>query len=384
MRRYAGSICATLHEDSIAPYSHDRLRIAYVSPDLRDHAVAHSIAGVIARHDRQRLEVIGVCLSAPDGSEVGTRLAHSFDDLIDGTSMSDEELVKRLRDLEIDIAVDLAGFTVGARPAIFARRVAPVQVNYLGFPGSMGAKFMDVILADPIVIPAGGESFYTEHVVRLPHSYLPFDSGRAIPVHSPSRGEAGLPCDGFIFCAFNNAYKITKDVFEVWLGLLNEIPGSVLWLRGGAAEAEANLRREATAHGVDTQRLVFAPFVKDPDEHLRRLRLADLFLDTLPYNAHSTTAEALWAGVPVITYAGRTFAGRVGASLLSAANVPELICNDLAEYRQQALRLAKSPSELLGIRDRLVRNRSMAPVFDTARYTRDLEAILLALWRRMS
>jgi protein O-GlcNAc transferase len=381
-RRRARAIAMGLAEGVIAPYSHERLRIAYVSPDFRDHAVAHCIAGVIERHDRRDFEVIGVSLSAADGSAVGARLAASFDELIDGSSLTDEHLVSMLRSREIDIAVDLAGYTVGARSAIFARRLAPVQVNYLGFPGSLGANFMDFILADETVVPTRDEHLYTERVLRLPNSYLPFDCARPLPVHRFGRADVGLPSEGFIFCAFNNGYKITREVFEVWLALLREVPGSVLWLRGAAPATEANLRRSADAQGILPQRLVFAPFLKDPDEHLARLQLADLFLDTLPYNAHSTAAEALWAGVPVVTCLGRTFAARVGASLVSAAGLTELISGDLSDYHSRALDLARRPSALQEIRERLVQNRGMLPLFDTAQYTRNLEATLWAVCQR--
>jgi protein O-GlcNAc transferase len=374
------TISAGFTNAALVPYTHDRLRIAYVSPDFRNHAVAHSIAGVIERHDRRRVDVIGVSLSAADNSAVGTRLAASFDEFIDASSQSDEHIVRLMREREVDIALDLAGFTVGARPAVFARRVAPVQVNYLGFPGSMGAPFMDFILADGTVVPTADEHLYAERVLRLPNSYLPFDSDRPIPRNCPSRAEVGLPSEGFIFCAFNNGYKITAEMFRTWLALLSDTPGSVLWLRGAGPETETNLRRAAREHGIQQQRLAFASFVEDLDLHLARLQLADLFLDTLPYNAHSSAAEALWAGVPVISCRGRTFAGRVGASLLSAANLPDLICDDLAAYRRRALELASTPAALRSIRERLAQNRSTAPLFDTLRYTRDLEATLHAAY----
>jgi predicted O-linked N-acetylglucosamine transferase (SPINDLY family) len=369
---------------SVAPYNHDRLRLAYVSPDFREHAVAHCLAGVISRHDRGRFEVVGVSLSPADGSRVGARLAASFDDFVDASSMSDKQLAALLRAREIDIAVDLAGFTSGARPGIFADRAAPVQVSYLGFPGTSGADFIDFIVADPIVVPVEDEEFYSERVLRLPDAYLPFDADRPLPRADLRRGEVGLPAEAIVLCAFGNAYKITQAMFAVWLELLAAVPASVLWLRGLQPRTESRLRALAQQHGVRADRLVFAPFVESVEEHLARLALADLFLDTVPYNAHSTAAEALWAGVPVITCRGHNFAGRVGASLLSAAGLSELICSDLADYRRRSLELLDSPARLAELRARLAAARSSAPVFDTARYTRNLEAAFLTAWRRGS
>jgi predicted O-linked N-acetylglucosamine transferase (SPINDLY family) len=377
-------LCFTQPRNPVAPYRHERLRLAYVSPDFREHAVAHCLAGVIARHDRHQFEIIGVSLAATDASEVGARLTAAFDDLIDGSSLSDAALAALLRSREVDIAVDLAGFTSGGRPGIFAARAAPVQVSFLGFPGTTGADFMDFLVADSVVLPAEDDAHYTERALRLPDAYLPFDCDRPIPQLAPARSAAGLPEQGFVFCAFNQPYKITQQMFALWLELLGAVPQSVLWLRDAASQTAARLRATARHHGVQPERLVFAPFLESLDQHVARLPLADLFLDTLPYNAHSSAAEALWAGVPVITCRGRTFAGRVGASLLAAAGLPELICSDLAEYRRRALELASSPARLADVRTRLAAGRGRAPLFDTARYTRNLEAALLSIWQRRS
>jgi protein O-GlcNAc transferase len=378
--RTAGAIAERTHETPLAPYAHDKLRVAYLSPDFRQHPVAYAIAAVIERHD-PRIESIGISLVAPDDSEIAVRLRSSFDEFIDGGSMSDGEIVELLRRREIDIAIDLAGFTSGARPAVFAARIAPVQVNYLGFAGSTGARFMDFMIADEVVVPVGDEHLYAEQIVRLPHSYLPFDRERTVG-NSVGRIDAGLPATGFVFCAFSNGYKIAREVFEVWMTLLKEVPDSVLWLRSGAPAMEGNLIGAAGDLGVAADRLVFSPFAARMDEYLARLQLADLFLDTVPYNAHTTAAEALWAGVPVITCRGRSFAGRVGASLLTAAGLPELIGDDLDGYRDRALNLARSPAALRELRERMRTDKATSAVFDTARYVRDFESALFGMWRR--
>jgi protein O-GlcNAc transferase len=355
-----------------------RLRIAYVSPDFRAHPVGYALAGVIEHHDRARVVPIGVSLSAADGSAIGARLRTAFDEFIDVSSLSDKEAVKLMREREIDIAIDLAGLTTGGRSAIFDMRAAPIQINYLGFPGSMGMDCMDFIIADRIVVPTSEEAHFTETVLRMPDSYLPFDDSRSVAPTLITRETAGLPASGFVFCAFNNGYKITRALFEVWMSLLRDVPDSVLWLRSMGGETAANLKNASNALGISADRLVFASFVEATDAHLSRLQLADLFLDTLPYNAHTTAAEALWAGVPVITCLGRTFAGRVGASLLTACGQSELICADLESYRLLALRIAKSPEVLAGIQSRLRSCKSSARLFNAALYTRNLEDLLFS------
>jgi protein O-GlcNAc transferase len=356
----------------------DRLRIAYVSPDFRAHPVGYALAGVIEHHDRARVTAIGVSLSAADGSAIGSRLRAAFDEFIDVSSLSDKEAVTLMRERQIDIAIDLAGLTAGARSAIFSLRAAPTQINYLGFPGSMGMDCMDFIIADRIVVPASDEAHFTETVLRMPDSYLPFDDSRIAAPADVTREAAGLPASGFVFCAFNNGYKITRPLFEMWMGLLRDVPDSILWLRSMGGETAANLKAAASSMGISPDRLIFASFVPEIDAHLSRLQLADLFLDTLPYNAHTTAAEALWAGVPVITCFGQTFAGRVGASLLNACGQSELICADLESYRMLALRIAKSPALHAEIRDRLRGCRPSANLFNAAHYTRNLEDLLLS------
>ena len=355
-------------------HSHSRLRVAYLSPDFREHAVAHAIVSVIENHDRSRVQPIGVSLMPADRSVVGARLRSAFEVVLDAAAMSDREVVERLRELGIDIAIDLAGFTTGARTGILAARCAPVQVNFLGFPSTMGTPFMDYIIADEVVLPVSDEAAYSERVLRLPDCYLPLDTTRVIPDGVPDRASVGLPTYGTVFCGFNNSYKITREMFRVWLGLLREAPGSVLWLRSMSADATENLRRAADEWGVARSRLIFAAYSERMDKYLARLRLADLFLDTLPYNAHTTAADALWAGVPVVSCHGDSFAGRVGASLLTAAGLPDLVCDSLDEYRSKALRLATRPGELQAIRHRVQSARS-APLFDIPSFTRNLEAL---------
>ena len=286
-----------------------------------------------------------------------------------------------MRDLKIDIAVDLNGYTIGGRPGIFAHRAAPVQVSYLGYAGTLGAPYMDYLLADATVIPPGEESDYRETVARLPQCYLPNDDRREIG-SVPTRSEAGLPDDGVVFCAFTHPYKINAPIYDVWMRLLREVPGSVLWLREMTAEARENLEREAKARGVEAQRLTFAPHTKTMAAHLARQTLADLYLDTLPYNAHTTACDALWAGVPVLTCSGNSFASRVAASALKAVGLPELITDDLAQYERLALELAREPRRLQDFRARLAQQRMHAPLFDTALFCRNLEEAYSTLHER--
>lgn len=354
-------------------YAHDRIRVAYLSPDFYDHATAYLIAELFERHDRQRFEVIGVAWGAPAPSAIGTRIRGACDHFENVEGRSDREVAQWLRQREIDIAVDLKGFTNDSRPGIFAQRGVPLQVNYLGYPGTMGAPYIDYLIADDVVVPPEQRDCYAEQVVALPDSFQVNDRQRAIAAHGPTRAEAGLPERGFVFCSFNNHYKITPPVFDVWMRLLQQVEGSVLWLLEGNAATTANLRREAAVRGVAPERLVFAPRVALAD-HLARQRLADLFLDTLPCNAHTTASDALWVGLPLLTCLGTTFAGRVAASLLRAAGMPELITHSLAEYEALALRLAGNPEDLGQVKQKLALNRDTCALFDTARFTRNLES----------
>ncbi|MFZ9562849.1 MAG: tetratricopeptide repeat protein, partial [Burkholderiales bacterium] len=359
-------------------YRHARIRIAYLSADFHLHATSQLMAELFERHDRDRFEVSAWSFGPETGDAMRARLRSAFEHFHDVRTVSDDEVASRLRAAEIDIAVDLKGYSKDSRPGIFARRAAPVQVNYLGYPGTTGADCMDYIIADAEVIPEGHEAHYSEQVVRLPDSYQVNDTKRLIAGHTPTRVDAGLPASGFVFCCFNNNYKITPAVFDVWMRLLKAVPGSVLWLLEDNAAASRNLRREAGVRGVDAARLVFAGRVLPP-AHLARQRLADLFLDTLPCNAHTTASDALWAGLPLLTCRGNAFAGRVAASLLRAVGLPELITDDLGAYEAQALRLATTPGELEALKARLKQNRLTHPLFDIDRYRRHLESAYITM-----
>jgi protein O-GlcNAc transferase len=362
-------------------YHHDRIRLAYLSADFHAHATAHLMAELFEQHDRQRFETIAVSFGPDSHDSVRSRLALAFERFVDVRHKTDDEVADLLAGQEIDIAVDLKGFTDNARTGIFARRPAPVQVSYLGYPGTMGAPYLDYILADRVVIPPEHHGCYAEKVAYLPDSYQVNDSKRRIAQRTPARDEVGLPASGFVFCSFNNSYKITPAVFDVWMRLLREVDGSVLWLFEGDAPAPANLRREAAARGIAPDRLVFAPRMALAD-HLARHRLADLFLDTLPCNAHTTASDALWAGLPVLTCLGTTFAGRVAASLLHAVGLPELVTHSLAEYETLALRVAADPNLLAGLTRKLERQRDTFPLFDTDRFRRHVEAAYITMWER--
>lgn len=362
-------------------HQHARIRVAYLSADFHEHATAYLMAGLFELHDRRRFEVTAVSFGPDSSSQIRARLEKSFDRFVDVRALSDLEVARLLLELEVDIAVDLKGFTRDARPGILALRPAPLQVSYLGYPGTMGASHVDYLIADRHVIPESHQCHYTEKIVRLPDSYQVNDRERRIAEHTPSREDLGLPGNGFVFCAFNSSYKITPAVFDVWMRLLQSVDGSVLWLLGGNAAAERNLRREAAARGVPASRLVFAPRA-DQASHLARHRQADLFLDNLPYNAHTTASDALWAGLPVVTCLGKSFAGRVGASLLHAVGLPELIAGSLEEYEKLALKLASDPALLAGVRTRLAQNRTSHPLFDTDRFRQNIESAYTRMWER--
>lgn len=363
-------------------YRHERIRLLYLSADFAAHAVTTQIAGVFERHDRSRFETIAISYGLDDGSEARTRLRRSFDTFLDMNESSDADIAARIRDMEADILVDLTGLTARSRPGVLARRPAGLQVQYLGYAGSLGADYVDYVIADETVIPEHNRAHYAEKVIWLPDSYMPTDCDRQIADRQPSRAEAGLPEDGFVFCAFNNVYKFSPETFDLWMRVLAAVPNSVLWLTAASEAAQRNLAREAELRGVARQRLVFAPYVTSNDDHLARLALADLFLDTLPYNAHASACDALWAGVPVLSQPGDTFAGRVGASLLRACGVPEMIVDSPASYEALALRLAREPSALSEVRSTLVRNRLSCALFDTTRFTRHLEAAYTTMWER--
>jgi len=287
-----------------------------------------------------------------------------------------------MRDMEVDIAVDLGGYTSDTRTEVFAFRPAPVQVNYLGYPGTMGSDYYDYILADPQIIPPEHQRFYTERVAYLPDAYLPTDRSVQIAERTPTRAECGLPDDAFVFCSFSHDYKINPPLFDIWMRLLIKVPGSVLWLMARGDLAQGNLRKEAEARGVDPDRLVFAGRVPLVEDHLARYRQADIFLDTHPYNAHTTAADALMAGLPVVTFIGDAFPARVAASLLHAIGMPELVAGSKEGYEALALKLAQDPLLILALRTKLVNNQRTHPLFDTKGFCRNIESILISMWRK--
>jgi predicted O-linked N-acetylglucosamine transferase (SPINDLY family) len=364
-----------------APYRHQRIRVAYVSPDFREHAVSYLMAGVLERHDPERFEVIGISLRPAEPTAFGRRIERAFHRFIDASALSDDDVVELLRTLEVDIAVDLCGFTDGFRTQIFAQRAAPVQVNYLGFPGTLGAPFMDYLIADAFVIPREAQRHYAEHIVYLPHCFQANDDRRSTEDFDLTRRQAGLPQEAFVFCCFNNTCKINPRMFDIWMRLLDRTAGSVLWLLGPDESVRDHLRREAAARGIARQRLVFAERLPHA-EHSSRLELADLFLDTLPFNAGATASDALWAGLPLLTCAGEAYAARMAGSLLQAIGLPELITRSLEDYEARALELAARPEELAALRRRLHHNRSREPLFDTDRFRRHLEAAYAEMWLR--
>ncbi len=363
-------------------YSHDRIRVAYLSADFAEHAVAQMTIGLFEQHDRSRFEVTGVSFGPDQDSPMRQRIKGVFEHFVDVRDKSDQEIAELVRRLEIDIAVDLTGFTLNNRLNVFARRPAPIQVNYLGYPGTLGASYIDYILADPTIIPEDQCAFYDERVVWLPESYQVNDNRRAISADTPTRAECGLPDTGFVFCCFNNAYKITPAMFDIWMRLLQAVEGSVLWLRDNGAAATANLRREAERRGVAAERVIFAGRVALMADHLARYRQADLFLDTLPYNAHTTASDALSAGVPVLTCLGSTFAGRVAASVLRTIGLDDLVARSLADYEALALSLARNPAQLASVKERLARGAKTSALFDTERTTRQFEAAYTMMWQR--
>jgi len=380
-KRWAAEQLGAARKRAGASQGHDRITIGYLSADFQEHATTHLIAELFGLHDRGRFRVIGYSYGRDDGSAARRRVMESCDEFEDLLDCSHAESAARIAANGVDILVDLKGYTTDARPEILVLRPAPVQVNYLGYPGTMGIDAVDYVLVDSVVVPADEQPYFTERLVHLPDCYQVNDRRRPIAPRVPARPECGLPGAAFVFCCFNSAYKITAPMFDIWMRLLAGIPGSVLWLLAGNPKAMANLRREAESRlAGGAARLVFAASLPNP-EHLARFAIADLFLDTLPYNAHTLTSDALWGGCPVITCAGRAFPGRVAGSLLRAVGLPELATQTLAEYEALALELARDPDRLRAIRGKLQANRLTTALFDSRRFTRHLEAAFEAMWR---
>lgn len=360
---------------------HGRIRVAYVSGDFREHAVSYLLAGLFERHDQSRFETFAVSLRHEQPGALGQRVKGAFSRFIDAGELSGLEIAELLVELEVDIAVDLTGYTAGMRPELFAHRAAPLQVSYLGFPGTLGAPYMDYLIADEFVVPRHLQSQYSERIVYLPDCFQCYDDRRQAPPPAPSRAEVGLPDGALVLCSFNNSYKINPSIFDIWMRLLAQVPHCVLWLLGEGDAVRRNLRREAHCRGVDPERLVFAGRCPYGD-HLARLPLADLFLDSLPFNAGATASDALSMGLPVMTAAGEAFAARMAGSLLTHLGMPELIAGNLGDYETKALGLARRPEQLQSLKRRLIDARSTMPVFDTDRFRRHLESAYTEMCER--
>ena len=356
-----------------------KIRIGYLSNDFHDHATVLLLIETFEAHDRERFEVHGFSFGADDGKAMRRRVCDAFFAMHDVSAMSDVEAARAVYDAKIDILVDLKGFTQGARTGIMMLHPAPIQVNYLGYPGTLGSGICDYIITDPYVTPMAAAPGYSEAFAYMPHSYQPHGRMGAIG-RKPSRAESGLPDTGFVFCCFNQAFKFTPRIFDLWCRLLEAASGSVLWLLC-AERAEGNLRGEALRRGIAMNRLIFAPDM-DQSDHLGRLQLADLVLDTAPYGAHTTASDALWAGVPIVTQAGDTFASRVAGSLLHAVGLPELIAANEEDYFTLAAGLAAEPDRLAALKAKLRRDRLTAPLFNVAAYTHALEDLYETMWSR--
>ena len=358
------------------------IRIAYLSPDFGRHPTAYLTRRLFGLHDRERFEVLGYALKPDDGSRLRRDIRQDCDVFRDLSDYSSSRIVERVRLDGIDIAVDLAGYTRFARPDVFAHRLASIQVNYLAFPGTLGASYIDYAIVDHMVCPLGSDAQWTERLVRMPDTYMIADNEAAVVRTSQDRAALGLPADGFVFCCFNGSYKIEPSTFAIWMRLLSRVNGAVIWLLGDDEAVRRNLAREAKNLGVDPRRLIFAPFISSHEEHLGRHRHADLFLDTRYCNAHTTAVDALWAGLPVLTAPGEEMPSRVGASLVTALGLPELVCRDFLDYEEKALFLARHPQRLAVLKEKLAANIRTTPLFDTESRVRQLEAAYMEMWRR--
>jgi predicted O-linked N-acetylglucosamine transferase (SPINDLY family) len=358
-----------------------KIRVGYLSGEFRQQATSLLLVGVLEHHDTERFEIVAIDNGWDDQSETRRRIDRAVRSVITIAELNDTEALAVIRDSRIDVLVNLNGYFGQGRTRLFAQRAAPLQVNYLGYPGTLGASYMDYIIADQHVLPIDNRAFYSEKVVYLPNCYQANDRDKPIAERVFGRQEFGLPAAGLVFCCFNNAYKTTPEIFQCWMQILKAVDGSVLWLLEDTASAAASLRREAVARGVSADRLVFAGRMALP-EHLARHRCADLFLDTLPYNAHTTASDALWAGLPVVTCRGESFAGRVASSLLQNLDLPELITATLEDYVRLAIELATRPEKLAEIKNKLADNRLSTPLFDTGLFTGHIEQAYAAMLER--
>ena len=365
-------------------YEHDKIRIAYLSSDFHNHATAFLMAGMFERHDKTKFHVTALSAGRDDGSPMRERLKRAFDVFIDIRDMSDEEVSQWVRENQIDILVDLKGYTKDNRFGVLSRRCAPVQMTYIGYPGTTGSPCVDYAIADAHVVSPSVLKYFTEKVIFMPDTYQVNDAYRTMSEVIPERKELGLPEGKFVFCSFNQTYKITPDMYDVWMRILSRVTDSVLWMFSTSPAATRNLIEEAEKRGINKSRLIFAGFAPQAD-HLARMTQADLCLDNIPCNGHTTTSDALWAGLPVLTCPGQTFAGRVASSLLSAIGLPEMIRPTLQDYEDEAVRLATHPDALKAVRDKLVANKQTEPLFNTALFTKNIEkAYELAYERQRS
>jgi protein O-GlcNAc transferase len=361
-------------------WRNSKIRVAYLSCGFHQHPTAYLTAELLELHDRSKFEILGFSVGPDDGSRIRKRIIKAFDKFYDVRPRTDQEIASIIHEMKVDILIDRSGYTANARPGIVAQRPAPIQINYIGFPGSLGASCYDYILADRSVLPFDQQPFYSENIVHLPDCYLVSDSTKMELPSAPTRSQERLPAQGFVFCCFNSHFKISSRIFDIWMQLLRLVDGSVLWLLSDGSESQENLCQRAIARGVDPARLVFAPRVK-LEEHMARHQLADLALDTLPYNSHTTARDALLSGVLLVTCPGETFTARVAASILQSAGLPELITEDLERYEALALRLAKEPQLLQRIRDKLQSNRLECAFFNGDRYRRNIESAFSTMWQ---
>ena len=360
---------------------HSKIRIGYFSADFHSHATMHLMAELFECHDKNSFELIAFSFGPDKSDNWRQRVLLSFDHFIDVRLKSDKEISLLSREMEIDIAVDLKGYTKDCRPGIFAMSAAPIQVNYLGYPGTMALDYMDYLIADKVIIPEKSQKYYSEKIIYMPNSYQVNISNRNFSDDLLVRKNIGLPDKGFVFCSFNNAYKISPSTFEVWMRILKAVDHSVLWLLVSNENTVKNLKKEMEKYGINKNRLVFAKYVPI-EEHLNRIKYADLFIDNLPYNAHTTSSDALRMGLPVLTCIGESFASRVAASLLNAVNLPELVTTSQEEYEALAIHLAKNPEQLKLIKDKLLKNLSSAPLYDTPLFTKHLESAYKNMYQR--
>ncbi|MBT4203610.1 MAG: hypothetical protein HOE17_03420, partial [Rhodobiaceae bacterium] len=360
-----------------------KIRIGYFSADFREHPVSALTAELYESHNRNKFEIYAFSFGPDTNDEMNLRIKAGVDHFYDVHTMSHKDVVNLSRSMKIDIAINLGGHTKYSRTGIFAMQAAPIQVNYLGYPGTMGGDYMDYLIADHELIPKDKQYCYSEKIVYLPNSYMVNDTKNKASKRLFSREECGLPKDGFIFCCFNNHYKITPDIFIRWMRILSKVDGSILWLNEGNEIANKNLKIQAEKYNIDESRIIFAQRLNLREEHLNRIQLADLFLDTTPYNAHATTSDALQMGLPVLTFKGNSFVSRVASSLINSVNLPELITTNLEQYESLAIQLAKNPKELKSIKEKLLNNLPYSSLYDTALYVKHLESAYLKMYERL-